>query len=610
MPRRSLLIPLLIFGLTLLISTFFVGDIGVFNDDYFCNQRDVVTGEARELVMNRPWHLWRPLLRVVLIPLLTLLWPWPWALHLISAVLHGVIVAMFYGLLRKLRVGAGIAGAAALAWMVYPVHFEAVLWIDIICTLMSAVIVLGIWHGYVWWITASHWRGKWARLGALAGFGASAWCAAALNEQPAGVLGAMVLLPLVLGWATGSTRVRGMIRTGMPVAACGVGLVVYLIGFFRHVPQVASGNDAEELPVVAAGRLWHLMQQVPKDLALREFGSGAFREGLVAIGDRPFLATVLFGLLGVAGLVWLVRKGEETGGVFEARTDRSPWRLAALGLGWFLMAWVPVAMAHAIPVPRLHYVPSMGLAMMACAGLVALTRRWAMPRWAVLGSGTVLAAMVWAALVVWVGIQVNFQRRCAADRAEMEAIRRVFGATLEPDTFVLPVRLESRTARTGAARFDGYFQQGWYWEWGSGWRLQEGLKRRDVYTVRTGAGVLVDGLWVGEDDPWRVAKVRIKLAAPLPERVGELIWRTPDRQGRYVEWNRLLLMDVEAPGVVKFYTKVRMHVPGREAIEFVPRQVAICAGAKGLAERVLEVHPMPAERRKEHPKNPSGKRER
>src|SRR6185369_6970022 len=114
--------------LILAACTLFLGDIGVYNDDYFCNQRDPATGEAHDLIMNRPWHLWRPLTRRVLSPLVTLLWPHPWMLHAIDALLHGAITALVYGLLRRFRVRPGIAAPCALAFMVYPGHFEAVLW--------------------------------------------------------------------------------------------------------------------------------------------------------------------------------------------------------------------------------------------------------------------------------------------------------------------------------------------------------------------------------------------------------------------------------------------------------------------------------------------------
>ena len=286
----STLAAIAFFAVALFISTFFVGDIGVYNDDHFCNQRDPVTHEPHDFVMNRPWHLWRPLTRVVLIPLVTALWPWPWALHAISAVLHGVVVWLLYALLRRFGIRATLAAPVALAFMLYPVHFEAVLWIDIICTLMSVVVVLGIWNTYLWWIAASHERSGNLRFVLLVLLGAAAWCAAAMNEQPPGALAALPLAVLVSGLAVAPTLRGRLSRSAMPIAAVGIGLLIYLQGYFKHTGR-ASQADVETAVVESLPQnLADLASKIPRELYLKNVAMGALTQGAGVVAAHPFRA--------------------------------------------------------------------------------------------------------------------------------------------------------------------------------------------------------------------------------------------------------------------------------------------------------------------------------
>lgn len=591
-------VPVAAFLAVLVVATFFVGDTGVYNDDYFLNQRDPVTGEIGALVMNRPWHLWRPMTRRVLPPIVTTLWDHPWAMHAISAGLHAAVVGLLYGLLRKFRVPAAIAGPCALLFMVYPVHFEAVLWSSIICTLMSVVLVMGIWHTYVGWLANREPVGGVRRAAVLGALGGAAWCAAAFNEQPPGALAALPLAVMVVGLAGGSTRIERLRRSAMPVVAVGVGLGVYLWGFFRHQSLRPPPGVKRAAHPPLAERLDDLVHKIPGDMAMRDFARGAFAEGVRAIEGHPGMAAAGVAVLGIAAAAWVCGRRESVAGSDRPRTSACVW-LVVLGLAWMVASWIPVVAAHSVTSSRLYYVPSIGCAM-ALAGAAGLV---------VAGVGTggsrrvrgigmlvraAVAGVVGVALVVWIGVEANLQRRCALDRAEIRPIVEAVGSTIEPETFLVPVRIESRSVLTGSGRFDGYFQPCWYWEFAAGWRAQAALRSRGVYTFQTGPGV-AESLWLSPVDPLHAGLIRAKSARPKPENLVELL-PACGAQGRSIAWDRVVLFETPEAGVTRVFTRVRLHVPGSAPVEIVPRQIAIARPARPLPEVVLDVYPMPADR--------------
>ena len=599
LPRRTLWLTLAAFALALFVCTFFLGDIGVFNDDYFCNQRDPITGQITALVMNRPWHLWRPLTRVVLTPLVTTLWPYPWALHAIDALLHAAIVALVYALLRRFGTRAGIAAPVALGFMVYPVHFEAVLWIAITCTLMSVVLMLAVWHIYLAWLArAEKWPGL-VRLGALLALGALAYASAAFNEQPAGALAALPFAPLVVGLANAPTRWRRVVRSALPVLAVVVALGIYLRGFFHHMP----GSVRAASKVGAVGSLPHhlgeLLTKVPRELVLYRFAVGAFHEGWSAIGAHPATSAVAFGLLGLLGVAWCLRRVAPIASDQVRPDNRGRPTLIALGLAWTVGAWLPVAASHSITSPRLHYVSSMGLAIIVAAvcslwgarvdrATLAVRRAW------IVLCRAAFCAGVAGSLVVWIGVQANFQRRCAADAAEIEPIARVFGPSLPTGTYLIPVHIESHTASTGSQRFDDYFVYCWYWEFASGWRAQSALHRGDIYSITTGGGVSATGLWLDDQDPEHVGLFRMHLAFPVaPDFVRSVPKASDHPRYRRLPWDRALFFDVEGAGNTRFYTKLRLHIPGQVPHEIVPLAIMLAPLGTNLPERILDIFPVP-----------------
>ncbi len=615
-PMWTMLV-LLAFAATLAMSTFFVGDTGVYNDDYFLNQRDPATGEIESLVLNRPWHLWRPVTRVVLPALVTLLWETPWALHLISAILHAAVVGLVYGLLRRLGASAGIAAPAALLFMVHPVHFEAVLWIAIICTLMSVVLVLLIWHIYAWWLRHAHAAGPWKRAGTLCALAAAAWASAAMNEQPPGVLAALPMLVLVLGLAQGRTRAVSVRRSLAPVAAVGIALAVYLVGFFRHKANLTPG----ELPDSATQNLLQLAAKIPSELALWGFARGAFSEGLAAALARPLLASAGFGLLAIVGAAWIFRSRVEIRNDPAGRHDFEPRRpvgpvigFVSLGACWTLLAWLPVAAAHAVTSPRLHYVPLIGLIMLGCGvamGIRPVVARLALPARAaiVVGVRCSICAGVAAGVLIWIGVCEHLQRRFRADELERRSLAEGVGQGIEPGAMLVPVRVSSVTARTGSPRFDGYFRHSWFWQFSAGWSVRLALRRADVHTYQTVSGVAAGGpaqeiLWLSDEDPLRWVLIRSTMAVPRPPGHWQDMPRSKRSNARLLPLDRCVFFEVVEPGRIEVFTVVRLHGTWSDGtsrpIDLYPRQTALMQRGRTtpLPERRLDLHMMPEDVRR------------
>ncbi|MBY0313870.1 MAG: hypothetical protein K2W85_17540 [Phycisphaerales bacterium] len=600
------------FAVVLAMATFYVGDTGVYNDDYFLNQRDPATGQIESLVMNRPWHLWRPVTRVVLPALVSTLWDTPWALHLISALLHAAVVGLGYGLMRRVDVSAGISAAGALVFMVYPVHFEAVLWIAIICTLMSVVLVLLIWHGYAWWLARGHLAGAWTRAGLLAAMAVAAWTSAAMNEQPPGVLAAMPLLVMMLGWAQGKSWSVRVWRTLVPVLAVGCALAFYLLGFFRHKTSLTP----TEVPESATQNLLQLVEKVPSELALVGFARGALVEGAAAAIARPALVATGFGFLGIVGLVWMLRafNRDSSDGPGASRSNAA-W-LMALGLCWTLLAWLPVAAAHAVTSPRLHYVPTMGLMLVVCGAAMLVAS--GVGRMAASLRGVVFAvarlatcAVVAMSVIMWVGVCEHLQRRYRADEGERRSLAAAIGGGIEGGTMLVPVRVDSVTAATGSPRFDGYFRHSWFWQFSAGWSVRLALRRADVHTYQTVYGVAAGGpagemLWLSDEDPLRWVLIRSTMAPPRPGGHWQDIPRSKRTHARLLPLDRCVFFEVVRPGQVEVFTVVRLHGTFGEPIDLFLRQTALMQKGRvpPIAGRRLELFMMPEDVRRSYERNP------
>ncbi len=524
-------------------------------------------------------------------------------LHAISTILHGAVVWLMYSLLKRFGIRPSIAAPVALAFMLYPVHFEAVLWIDIICTLISVVLVLSIWNVYLWWLSASHERPGRFRFAILVLLGVAAWCAAAFNEQPPGALAALPFAALICGLASAPTLRRRLVRSAMPVLAVGIGLLVYLRGYFRHIPGATRADHESAAVEALPHNLSDLATKIPRELALKNIAFGALKQGAAVVAEHPFRSAMLFGLLVGCLYLWFTRRRPtaRTSGLSPSIGSHA-W-LMPLGLFWFIAAWLPVAAAHSTTSSRLYYVPSLGLALIAASllSLIArpLDRLQTAARIAITSTARVaMFGGTIAALLIWIGFQINYQRRYEADQAEIEPLARLFGPTVPSGTFFIPVRVRSTVSKTSSPRYDGYFAHCWTWEFAAGWNLQYEFRRNDVYTVVSYLGVGPDGLFVDDRDPTRSVMMKVRPANPVPGDFRSMMPRVEGlRTFRRVALDRCVFFEIPRLGETQIYTKIRLHLPDGEPITIDSHPLVGTPAAAILPEKILEIRPMPPERR-------------
>jgi hypothetical protein len=583
-------IALLVFACTLLL-----GNTGVYSDDYFCNQRDPNNRTMAGFIMNRPWFPWRPLTRIVLPGLVSTLWNHSWWLHAISGVCHALVGVLVWKLMRRLTVAESVAGSVTLLWLVYPAYFEVVLWNATICTLLAVAIMLCIWHLYSWWLLKSHLRSGSCRVVCLAGFALLTFASAGFNEQPVGALLAIPAIPIVLGAAVGRSRINAAVRTILPIGAMGAGLVAYLFGYLDHLHRIGGRISRDEVQGVEGvlHRVNKIAIQIPAETALCDFARGAWRQGLDAIAAHSGASIVVGGLGTALLLAWGWRPARALTQQQSSGSVRQIMGLALLGILWAVGAWIPVAFSYMTLWPRLHYVPSIGLAIVASAICLAALR-WSrqvgslarLVTVSVLRVGVVV--VIGLAVVCWVGLQSDFKKRAAADSAEMRPLAEI-SRVVEPGTYFIPVRVNSDISRTNAKRLDQFFRHGWYWQFSAGWRFQWAASSTRVFTVATNEGVpiCVDETRLDEFLVMPFNLVRPKDASP-PATVN-----VAGRRQVQIRWDRVVLFEVTEAGVTRVFTNVRIVRADGSSTVVVPRQIQIAGEILAMPEREFVVREVP-----------------
>ncbi len=275
----------------LLLGTFFLGGrIGFWSDDYWHNLRNPATGELPEisfrgLTMDRGFFL-RPLFYVVVPALTTLAWKTQWPAHLAVTLVHGLVVAWLWRLMRLLGVSARAGAAAALLFMVYPGHFEAVFWTAALPTTIATALMLRLMIVQVRYARRERpfdsGRGWWA----VAAMPALVFEVCCLNEQPAmGVLA----MPLVY-WAAcrrceGSPEQSWVVelwRALSPAFLCGIAVLAYaaFVVFDPHKPAGSRGS-AEQFVTLGQlpARVAYFGDVLWRRLVLKNFWGGALGMG-------------------------------------------------------------------------------------------------------------------------------------------------------------------------------------------------------------------------------------------------------------------------------------------------------------------------------------------
>ena len=190
-----------------LVAFFFLrGDTGWWADDYYNNQR-LPDGSMPPLNLSWKWPLWslgvkreffiRPLMYQAAPAVTTLTWHHPWMAHLLQAVCHAGVVGLMWRLMRAMGVSRAAATLAGMVFLVYPGHYEAVMWAAALPTLLSVAMMLGVMFLMIGFARGR--RRGWWRLLLMVPMTFAACC---LNEQPAA---GVAVLP-VLCWCTRKKR--------------------------------------------------------------------------------------------------------------------------------------------------------------------------------------------------------------------------------------------------------------------------------------------------------------------------------------------------------------------------------------------------------------------
>ena len=137
-PRRDRLVGWGFAALLTLASCFcFLGDLGWYSDDYFFCNRDPATGAITSWIRSArsPHHpetgtlqAWRPLHNLFTPTFTSLSWETPRLAKLLTVLLHAGVGALFYRLLRTLRIAPRAGAAAALLFVLWPAGAEAIYW--------------------------------------------------------------------------------------------------------------------------------------------------------------------------------------------------------------------------------------------------------------------------------------------------------------------------------------------------------------------------------------------------------------------------------------------------------------------------------------------------
>lgn len=475
------------------VGTLYLGGaLGQSTDDYSINLRDPVTREMPSPFnpLQRYPFFWRPLHTAMCFTVGTY---WPdreggnlpdRAVHVFVALMHGLACIGLWAVMRRLTSSRIAPVAAALLFMVLPLHGEVAFWF---CTTSTAI-------GTALFCGAALAAMRFAERGAVWLLGVvfvMMFGVACFYEQAAAPAAALPVLCLGAWWrmrgtgGTGSVRmgvVRAVVATGIAGLAC-VGYVGLLL---RTAPEHARGGSGS---IVTAERMVERLSDVTRGVRHNLVGdrAGQIVRGSVELGWEVLSTPrglVVGTLVLAAGLLWMVW-GTRLGGSRIAREGEATrsggaWLVAA-GFAAFFAAWLPVyVIDRQIVELRNTYVPLVGVAMVV-AGLIDLlvcrmerlgARAGAAGRAVV---ATVVVTAAGAGVIGLVGNQAFFKRRAEQDRREVATLKACF-PNPPPYTLFVPIRTAAKAARTGEAGFDrsrhGVFETPWSahaavtWAWG------------------------------------------------------------------------------------------------------------------------------------------------
>lgn len=285
---------------------------------------------------------WRPLRTLAYRAVVVLAGMRPVAFGVANLALYIVCALLVQALARKLGAAPGMATAAAVLWVVAPVHIEPLLYASSLGDHLSLALQLGA-------LLAALRDRRWA--------GASLVLASAAVLTKEMAVTTPVLLALV-AWSTGDLRTRPrsiwmLVAAHVAVALLFVVARTAVLRVVGHAP-LSTGGVAQALALGPA--------------RLAEY----LRICLVPVGHHPGYILPWPGIA-VVGVTWV-------GLAVAAYALRRTARPVRIGAAWFVVSLLPVM--NFVPVAaaltdRFALLPTVGLALMVPPALAALERRWA-----------------------------------------------------------------------------------------------------------------------------------------------------------------------------------------------------------------------------------------
>lgn len=472
------------------VATFFLlGDIGKYNDDWYYVQRNAATGEIQSLVLERYVHFWRPLYRVVVPSLMTLLSEHDWLHHFILACAHGVVGVLLWKILRELR-ATRIGAAIGVVWfMVWPAHFEAILWLCASPTLLSAAVVLTTWL-----LTMRFASGRLGRYGwpvMMVGVPLLFFVSACLNEQAS--CGVTVLPFLYMAARASEEKLgRSFMRAVVPAAASFLVLCLYVVLHVKlRFKMPALEHDAVMIPLAGLPeKMMWVNRWVVGQVASGEYLSRLLSAGREAIAAYPVRSVVLGAAL-LTSLPWWVKSVSRTS---DEVSTRSLWVIAAGGV-MYAGALAPIAGFNYWYVPRITYAPLIGVAMMI-AGVISLLgpQQRARGRWVRVVLASFMGVVFIGGAVMMAGIQRGYQVRVQQDEDELRQLKELVPSPAQGTVFAPLAIGPSVVSRGGKGRYEAYFCSSLSSWWSSRWVVQHAYKRNDLlcgYTLN-GQGAFIN----------------------------------------------------------------------------------------------------------------------
>ncbi len=495
--------------LWIIASFAFLGDWGRWNDDYFHDLRDPVTHEGLAGPLSlQSGTAFRPLFYALVPPLITNVGEAMWIPHLVGALVHGLVCWWVCVLSRRLGLSWRGASLAALMVLVYPPHWQAVLWASAMPTALATAGLLGlalvIDRAAARQVPPSVWLSLACGVLGLA--------IPSLNEQPAACVPALVVL-LLARRTTPAPALAGhaparlaSLRSALPLAFALVGVAIYVVWFWLSVSGTQRGGvdtlagigDLANRVSAVADRVWFYLR-------FEEMGHGPIVQAFEVAAQHRAIALLYAGTLLLTGIAWIRRWSQlepQQASASGANPDAGasacfPWRAISLGLAMFACSWIPIVMIRAQGVEsRLLYPGWPGLAIALAAGLDAIGRRGVGKRSGRgarairTAQGVVIASGSLAGALMLVGIQSALRERSRLDGIEGQQLV-VLAPRIPPGSIVLPLAVQNTPTNTGVRAFDTMIYGALRRPWASASSLPKALRRKD----------LASG-WVGDWDRW------------------------------------------------------------------------------------------------------------